>query len=112
MCNMFGLKQSVRASEGESVPTFLSDDAFARLSHWELSTSQLSSPFFDGWGYGEVVPDGYGLSYAIGDEYIRWTITSIRRRTEAFKHYLAEAATEIRDMMEAVKKADAEQGKL
>ncbi|KAG6875178.1 hypothetical protein C0992_004889 [Termitomyces sp. T32_za158] len=108
--HMFGLKKSVRASEGESVPSFLSDDAFARSSHWELSTSQLSSPFFDGWGYGEVVPDGYGLSYAIGDDYIRWTITSIKRRTEAFKHYLAEAATEIRDMMEAAKKADVEQG--
>ncbi|KAG6875761.1 hypothetical protein C0992_002501 [Termitomyces sp. T32_za158] len=103
------LKQSVRASEG----AFLCDETFVRSSHWELSTSQLSSPFFDGWGYGEVVPDGYGLSYAIGDEYIRWTITSIKRRTEAFKHYLAEAATEIRDMMEAAKKADAEQqGKL
>ncbi|KAJ7860586.1 hypothetical protein B0H14DRAFT_3622315 [Mycena olivaceomarginata] len=25
----------------------------------------LSSPYLDGWGYGEVVPDGYGRSYAI-----------------------------------------------
>lgn len=48
-----------------------------------------------------VVPDGYGLSYSIGDEYIRWTITSLKRRTAELQHYLAEAATETRAMMEA-----------
>lgn len=47
-----------------------------------------------------VVPDGYGLSYAIGDDYIRWTITSLKRDTAALRHYLAEAATETKRMME------------
>ena len=46
-----------------------------------------------------VVTDGYGLSYSIGDEYIRWTITSLKRGTKDLKHYLAEAATEVREMM-------------
>ncbi|KAG6808352.1 hypothetical protein H0H87_000229 [Tephrocybe sp. NHM501043] len=106
--HLFGLKKLVDTQRGEKVPAFYEDEAYSKSSHWELSTSQLSSPFFDGWGYGEVVPDGYGLSYSIGDNYIRWTITSLKRRTEVLKHYLAEAATEIRDMMEAAKKADAE----
>ncbi|KAG5353913.1 hypothetical protein C0989_000156 [Termitomyces sp. Mn162] len=110
--HMFGLKKVVKTDDGEQVPELLADDAFAKSSHWELSTSQLSTPFFDGWGYGEVVPDGYGLSYSIGDNYIRWTITSLKRRTEVFKHYLAEAATEIRDMMEAARKADLKDAKL
>ena len=47
-----------------------------------------------------VVPDGYGLSYSIGDDYIRWTITSVKRRTAELKHYLAEAATETRTMLD------------
>ena len=47
-----------------------------------------------------VVPDGYGLSYAIGDDYIRWTITSLKRNTAELRHYLAEAATETRVMMD------------
>ena len=51
------------------------------------------------------MPDGYGLSYTIGDEYIRWTITSLKRHTKEFKHYLAEAATETREMMEQAAKA-------
>jgi len=46
-----------------------------------------------------VVPDGYGLSYSIGDDYIRWTITSLKRRTAEPKHYLAEAASETRIML-------------
>ncbi|KAG6834395.1 hypothetical protein H0H93_009925 [Arthromyces matolae] len=106
--HLFGLKKLVRPQDGEELPELFKDETYGKSSHWELSTSQLSSPWFDGWGYGEVVPDGYGLSYSIGDDYIRWTITSLKRRTEMFSHYLAEAATEIRDMMEAARKADGE----
>jgi carnitine O-acetyltransferase len=86
--------------DGEELPSLYKDASYTNTSHWELSTSQLSSNYFDGWGYGEVVPDGYGLSYAIGDDYIRWTITSLKRNTAELKHYLAEAATETRVMME------------
>lgn len=96
--HLLGLKKMLR--EGESIPDIYSDPAFGRTSHWELSTSQLSSKFIDGWGYGEVVPDGYGLSYSIGDHYIRWTITSLKKETAVLKHYLAEAATETRFMLE------------
>ena len=39
--------------EGEPVPGIFTDPAFARTGHWELSTSNLSSPWLDGWGYGE-----------------------------------------------------------
>ena len=35
-----------------------------------------------------VVPDGYGLSYSIGDDYIRWTITSLKRDTSLLKALL------------------------
>ncbi|KAJ7796195.1 hypothetical protein B0H14DRAFT_2916328 [Mycena olivaceomarginata] len=85
--------------EGEDVPELYLDPAFGKTSHWELSTSQLSSPYLDGWGYGEVVPDGYGLSYAIGDRYIRGP-SRARGDAGQLRHYLAEAATELRDMME------------
>lgn len=60
-----------------------------------------------------VVPDGYGLSYSIQDTNIRWTITSLKRDTLKLKHYLAEAATEIREMMDhaAAAEKNAEEGK-
>lgn len=96
--HLFGLKKMLR--EGEPIPDLFSEPAYGKTNHWELSTSQLSSKFIDGWGYGEVVSDGYGLSYSIGDHYIRWTITSLKRGTRELKHYLAEAATETRFMLE------------
>ncbi|KZV70168.1 acyltransferase ChoActase/COT/CPT [Peniophora sp. CONT] len=102
--HLFGLKKLLR--EGEEVPGIYKDGAFARTSHWELSTSQLSSRFFDGWGYGEVVPDGYGLAYAIGDDYIRWTITSLKLETAKLKQCLAEAAKEVGEMMERAAKEE------
>jgi carnitine O-acetyltransferase len=49
--HLFGLKKMIK--EGEEVPTIYTDEAFSKTNHWELSTSQLSSNFFDGWGYGE-----------------------------------------------------------
>ncbi|KAK7469358.1 Carnitine O-acetyltransferase mitochondrial, variant 2 [Stygiomarasmius scandens] len=103
--HLFGLKKIMK--EDEELPRLYKDPSYAQTSHWELSTSQLSSAYFDGWGYGEVVPDGYGLSYSIGDEYIRWTITSLKRNTAELKHYLAEAATETRVMMEKAAAAEA-----
>ncbi|KAH9980189.1 acyltransferase ChoActase/COT/CPT [Lactifluus volemus] len=96
--HLFGLKKMIR--DGEALPEIYQDPAYSSTSHWELSTSQLSSKYLDGWGYGEVVPDGYGLSYSIGDDYIRWTITSLKLETDVFKDCLAQAAMETRQMME------------
>ena len=39
--------------EGEPIPEIFTDPAFGQSSHWELSTSQLSSRYLNGWGYGE-----------------------------------------------------------
>jgi carnitine O-acetyltransferase len=56
------------------------------------------------------VEDGYGLANTLGSHYIRWTITSRKNmRPAEMKHYLAEAATEVRDMMEAAREADSVQ---
>ena len=120
--HLFGLKKLLK--EGEPVPEIYTDEAFSKTNHWELSTSQLSSPFLDGWGYGEgaflefatlslltlmraVVEDGYGLAYAIGDNYLRWTITSLKRDTEKLKNYLKEAADETLAMMQRAAAAEA-----
>lgn len=110
--HLFGLKKLLK--DGEELPKLFQDYAYGETSHWELSTSQLSSPYFDGWGYGEVVPDGYGLSYAIGPEYVRWSITCSKTHPEGknrhgqpwrsaaeLKKALQEAADETSAMLEA-----------
>ena len=121
--HFFGLKKMLK--EGEPLPEIFTDPAFGQSSHWEMSTSQLSSRYLDGWGYGEgefhiytfsfvlyhitalnfpfftVVPDGYGLSYSIGDDYIRWTITSLKRDTAELKNHLGQAAAQVKAMLMA-----------
>lgn len=49
--HFFGLKKLLK--EGEPMPAIFTEPTFARSAHWKLSTSNLSSEFFDGWGYGE-----------------------------------------------------------
>ena len=49
--HLFGLKMMLK--EGEPTPPIYTDEAYSKTNHWELSTSNLSSPFLDGWGYGE-----------------------------------------------------------
>jgi carnitine O-acetyltransferase len=49
--HLFGLKKLV--GKGETTPEVFNDPAYAKSGHWEMSTSQLSSKYLDGWGYGE-----------------------------------------------------------
>lgn len=99
--HLFGLKKLLK--DGEEVPEFYKDPIFAKSSHWEMSTSQLSSKYLDGWGYGEVVEDGYGLSYAIGDKDIRWCVTTKNNDAEKFGEALKQSAEEMRAMMDRAK---------
>lgn len=50
-----GLKKLLK--EGEKLPAIYADPTFAASSNWILSTSQLTSEFFEGWGYGEGEAD-------------------------------------------------------
>lgn len=45
--HLFGLKKCLR--DGEELPALFKDPLFAHSSNWVLSTSQLTSEFFDGW---------------------------------------------------------------
>uniref|UniRef100_A0A0K3CET4 Nucleolar GTP-binding protein 2 n=2 Tax=Rhodotorula toruloides TaxID=5286 RepID=A0A0K3CET4_RHOTO len=109
--HLFGLKKVLK--EGENLPALYQDPTFAQSGNWILSTSQLSSEYFAGWGYGEVVDEGYGLAYAVNNRTLRFTITSMNRgkhnNVHAFRHYLEQACNEVREMMEkggAVPSAD------
>ncbi|RXK38400.1 carnitine O-acetyltransferase [Tremella mesenterica] len=108
--HMFGLRKLVREKEGEKMPEVFKDEVFGRSSHWELSTSQLSSEYLDGWGYGEVVEDGYGLSYSIHDNNIRWCITTKNSDAEKFAEALVNAADELKAMMDRAKSQTHEGG--
>ncbi|KAG5652048.1 hypothetical protein H0H81_006468 [Sphagnurus paluster] len=62
--HMFGLKRLLK--EGEDVPALFTDPVFLRSSYWVLSTSAIFSKHFLVYGWGEVVPDGFGVAYMTG----------------------------------------------
>ncbi|GAA5975135.1 hypothetical protein JCM11641_004362 [Rhodosporidiobolus odoratus] len=109
--HLFGLKKLLR--EGEELPDLYKDETFGKSGNWVLSTSQLSSEYFDSWGYGEVVNEGYGLAYAVNSRSLRFCLTSMNREegnnVRVFKQYLEEAAEDVRDVMEK-EKVDAAAG--
>ena len=68
--HLFGLKRCLR--EGEEPPALFRDRAFAYSATWFLSTSQLSSEYFNGYGWSQVVDEGFGIAYMINENrYVR-----------------------------------------
>ncbi|EDR14041.1 uncharacterized protein LACBIDRAFT_244106 [Laccaria bicolor S238N-H82] len=62
--HLFGLKKLLR--EGEATPALFTDPVYIRSSYWCLSTSAIFSKHFPVYGWGEVVPDGFGVAYMTG----------------------------------------------
>jgi carnitine O-acetyltransferase len=93
---------SMLVKDGEVAPALYSHPLFIRSKRWRVSTSHLTHPKFDNWGYGEVVPDGVGLSYAIKPENCVFNVTALRENnyTEPLCHFLEEALLEMRSMIE------------
>lgn len=106
--HLYGLKKLL--APGEDLPALYKDPAFSAASTWILSTSQISSPRFTCWGFGEVTPAGFGVAYAIKEDSITFTIMSKGPNTQLFAHYLQQAALDIRNLHTrlAVKAAKAE----
>lgn len=100
--HMFGLKKLLK--EGEPLPELYKDEAFGLTSTWTFSTSNLTCPFFDNWGYGQVTADGWGLSYSIGEHFLRWGIMTNNGKADELKKNLIWAADELRRMMDSAAK--------
>lgn len=98
--HFFGL--SMELKDGEAAPAIYSHPLFVRSKRWRVSTSHLSHPKFDNWGFGEVVPDGVGLAYAIQPECCVFNITALakNRYTERLSHHLEEALLEMYSLIE------------
>jgi carnitine O-acetyltransferase len=101
--HFLGLAMMVQ--EGEKAPMLFSDPVYQRAKRWRASTSQLSHPRFNLWGYGEVVPDGVGLAYSILPRSCVFNITALRSTgwTDKLSELLEESLIEMRDLIEADK---------
>ncbi|KAL0953721.1 hypothetical protein HGRIS_004911 [Hohenbuehelia grisea] len=90
-----GMKKCLK--EGEEAPALFSDPVFQSATYWVLSTSAIFSKHFPVYGWGEVVPDGYGVAYMTGyDDRLQYTITSRKEMpNEQFMTEIVKAAEDI-----------------
>jgi carnitine O-acetyltransferase len=63
--HLFGLKKLIQP--GEETPDLFKDPAYAYSSSWYISSSQLSSEFFNGYGWSQVIDQGWGIAYMINE---------------------------------------------
>ncbi|KAI9033447.1 Choline/Carnitine o-acyltransferase-domain-containing protein [Hyaloraphidium curvatum] len=122
--HLLGLRLSL--AKDEHVPAIYADPAYAVSSHWTMSTSQIPSEYFDGYGWGEVVPDGFGLAYMVREHSIHVNVTGLigaegdteadgsemhPNRVSRMVHLLEEIFDEMRDVINEAKREEEEQKK-
>lgn len=72
--HLFGLKKCLK--EGEPVPALYQDPAYSYSCTWFISSSQLSSEYFNGYGWSQVVDDGWGIAYMINENSLQFNVVS------------------------------------
>ncbi|KAJ3323237.1 Carnitine O-acetyltransferase mitochondrial [Boothiomyces sp. JEL0866] len=97
--HFLGLRLLLKPNEEK--PAIFTDPVFARSCHWNLSTSQVTSEFYDGYGWGEVVPDGYGIAYMVKNNSLQFNLASMRLNNRHLDTYFHEALNEMRQVFEA-----------
>ncbi|RAW43747.1 Carnitine [Phytophthora cactorum] len=104
--HILGLKLLVQP--GERVP-FFEDPVMARASRWLISTSHLTNELFDGWGWGEVVPEGLGIAYSVKDHSIQFNIACRQHGSWGARmgHLLEESLVEMQQLFAESKEVGA-----
>lgn len=97
--HLLGLKLLASA---ESLPEIFKDPAFSKSSNWVLSTSQISSEYYDGYGWSEVVPEGFGIPYMVNENWLLFTVTSRKQGSKLLTHYISEALMEMKELCESI----------
>jgi carnitine O-acetyltransferase len=72
--HLFGLKKCLK--QGEPLPALYQDPAFTYSSTWYISSSQLSSEYFNGYGWSQVIDDGWGIAYMINENSLQFNVVS------------------------------------
>jgi carnitine O-acetyltransferase len=85
---------------GEEKPEIFTDPSFSNSCHWNLSTSQVTSEYYTGYGWGQVVSDGYGIAYMVKNESLQFNIVSQKLFNQHLDQYFHEALQEMKVVFE------------
>lgn len=95
--HLFGLKKMLK--QGEPLPELYQDPVFAYSSTWYLSTSQLSSEFFNGYGWSQVIDEGFGCAYMINANNLHVNICSKHMGSHDLAEALEESAVKLAEIL-------------
>lgn len=75
--HLLGLRCQMTEEEAASEKAAIyQDPSYWGSQYWLLSTSNTSPGDLAWGGFGAVVPEGYGINYAIGKERVRMSVSS------------------------------------
>ncbi|XP_055978326.1 carnitine O-palmitoyltransferase 2, mitochondrial isoform X1 [Sorex fumeus] len=98
--HLFALRY-LAAARGLGLPELYQDPAYKQINHNILSTSTLASPAVNLGGFAPVVPDGFGVGYAVHDNWIGCNVSSYpSRNAQEFLHCVQKALGDIFDALE------------
>lgn len=76
--HLLGLRSMMQTPEEQKQALIFQDPSYIQSMYFKLSSSNMS-PGDNFWGgFGPVVPEGYGINYAIGKENIKFSISSLK----------------------------------
>lgn len=93
---------SVAKREGKELPAFFKSEGWRSLNHTILSTSNCGNPALKMFGFGPVVPDGFGLGYIIKDNAITYSISSKHRQTARYVETLRGVLMKIKSLLRPI----------
>jgi carnitine O-acetyltransferase len=73
--HLLGLRCMMQGKDAEKA-TLFNDPAYLKSMWFRLSTSNMSPGKYFYGGFGPVVPDGYGINYAIDKDALKLSISS------------------------------------
>eukprot|EP00842_Homolaphlyctis_polyrhiza_P006421 jgi/Hompol1/6780/HPOL_005099-RA len=83
--HLLGLRAMMR-DEDKDKPSMFKDPAFIKSMYFKLSTSNMSPGEHFVGGFGPVVPEGYGINYAISKDKLKFSISGKKSSTESDVH--------------------------
>lgn len=98
------LWQRSAAGTDARVPAIFEDEGWRALNHTVLSTSNCGNPALRLFGFGPVVPDGFGVGYIIKEQALSFCASSKHRQTARFLRTLGETLHGMRDVLARVAK--------
>ena len=96
--HLFALK-CVAQMNNMDVPAFFKSHPWTTLNHTVLSTSNCGNPSLRLFGFGPVVPDGFGIGYIIKDSALQYSVSSRQRQTQRYARTLERTLLDLKKLL-------------